>query len=66
MRQTHTAPPGAGAIGEQVASEQNERATWRGYFSCCSVLVLHCTLFVMTLKSVMSGLLSAWVGLLSN
>ena len=76
--QTHAAPPtsapwraahvgerravaGAGAIGEQVAIE---RATCRGYYSCCTVWLLYCSLFHY--KSVMSGFLSTWVGLLSN
>ena len=49
---------GAAKIGEQVASEQ---ATCRGYYSCCTVLLLYCSL--LHYKSVMSGFLSTWVGL---
>jgi len=55
---------GAGAIGEQVANKWSERATCRGYDSCCTVLLLYCSL--LHYKSVMSGFLSTCVGLLSN
>ena len=51
-------------IGEQVASERSERATCRSYYSCCTVLLLYCSL--LHYKSVLSGFLSTWVGLLSN
>jgi len=70
--QTHAAPPTsaqwraahigerrpvteAGVIREQVASE---RATWRGYYSCCTVCSLQNLLCL--------DFLSAWVGRLSN
>ena len=55
---------GAGATGEQVASKQSQRATCRGYYSCCALLLRFCSL--LHYKSVMSGFLSTWVGLLSN
>jgi len=42
--QTHAAVAGAGAIGEQVASEQSKRGTCRGYYLCCTVLMLFCLL----------------------
>jgi len=35
---------GAGVIGEQVASEWSKRATHRGYYPCCTVLLLYCLL----------------------
>ena len=54
----------AGATGEQVADEQSERPTCRGYYSCCTVLLLFCLL--LNDKSVMSGFLSTWVGLVST
>ena len=44
---------GAGMNGEQVASE---RAICRGHYSCCTVLLLFCSL--LHYKSVMSGFLS--------
>ena len=55
---------GAGAIWEQVASKQSERATCIGYYSCCTVLLLYC--WLLHYKSVMFGFLSALVSLLSN
>ena len=55
---------GTGAIEEQVARKRSERATCRGYYSCCTVLLLYCSL--LHYKSDMSGFLSTWVGLLSN
>ena len=55
---------GVGQDWGQVASKQSERATCRGYCSCCTVLLLYCSL--LHYKSVMSGFLSTWVGLLSN
>ena len=62
-RQTR-AVAGAGTIGEQVASDQSEWATCRGYYSCSTVLLLYCSL--LHCKSVMSGFLSTWVGLFSG
>ena len=81
LRQTHTAPlnsapwraahigewravVGAGMIVKQVASKWSEQATCRSYYSCCTVLLLYCSLLYC--KSVMSGFLSTWVGLLSK
>ena len=47
---------GVGQDWGQVASKQSERATCRGYCSCCTVLLLYCSL--LHYKSVMSGFLS--------
>jgi len=51
-------------IGEQVTSKQSEQGTCTGYYSCCTVLLLYCSL--LHYKSVLSVFVSTWVGLLSN
>jgi len=55
---------GVSTIGEQVASEQSKRseqATCRSYYSCCTVLLLSCSLLHYK-----SRILSTWVSLPSN
>ena len=53
---------GAGAIREEVASEQSERTTCRGYYSCCTDLLL----FIITLQICYVWIFECLVGLLSN
>jgi len=55
-------------IREQVASERSEQAACRDYWSCCTDLAVLfcCYTLLLHYKSVMSGFLSTWVGLLSN
>ena len=51
-------------VGMIRSSKWTKQATCRGYNSCCTVVLLYCSL--LHFKSVMSGYLSTWVDLLSN